>query len=94
MNGTIVNIIGYIATGIVGFSLVPQVYKTFSAKSAGDLSTPSLICQNIANILFVIYGYYINSFPVILCNCIIFVCSSLLIYAKWLYRSDYLPISN
>ena len=77
---------GFVATGIIGFSLVPQVYKTFRDKKADDLSMSSLVLQNISNVMFIVYGYFINSLPIIICNGIILVCSSLLIYAKSKYK--------
>jgi len=82
----LINIMGFVATGIIGFSLVPQVYKTFRDKKADDLSMSSLVLQNISNVMFIVYGYFINSLPIIICNGIILVCSSLLIYAKSKYK--------
>tara|TARA_R110002074_G_scaffold400549_1_gene596240 strand:- start:692 stop:970 length:279 start_codon:yes stop_codon:yes gene_type:complete len=82
----LINILGFVATGIIGFSLVPQVYKTFRDKKADDLSMSSLVLQNISNVMFIVYGYFINSLPIIICNGIILVCSSLLIYAKSKYK--------
>jgi len=82
----LINILGFVATGIIGFSLVPQVYKTFRDKKADDLAMSSLVLQNISNVMFIVYGYFINSLPIIICNGIILVCSSLLIYAKCKYK--------
>ncbi|MDA9846967.1 PQ-loop domain-containing transporter [Flavobacteriaceae bacterium] len=92
MNSVIVvDTLGYVGTGILGITMFPQVYKTFTEKKANDLSLGYLLLQFSANILFIMYGYFIQSFPVIISNCIVFVCTFSLIYAKYRYK-DYIPI--
>ena len=84
------NIIGFTGTALLGVTMLPQVYKTFSEKKANDLSLCYLLLQFSANVLFIIYGYLIQSLPVIISNCIVFLCSSSLMYAKYRYK-DYSP---
>jgi len=85
------DIFGYIGTCILGVTMLPQVYKTFSEKKANDLSLSYLGLQFSANILFIIYGYFLESLPVIISNSIVLLCSSSLIYAKYMYK-DYEPL--
>ena len=91
MHPVIVDTLGYAGTCILGVTMLPQVYKTFSEKKANDLSLPYLLLQFSANVLFIIYGYFIHSLPVIISNCIVFLCSFSLIYAKYRYK-DYHPL--
>ena len=88
-----IDILGYIGTLILGVTLLPQVFKTFSEKKANDLSLSYLGLQFSANILFIIYGYFLESLPVIISNSIVLLCSSSLIYAKYMYK-DYEPLMD
>ena len=76
------DIIGYVGTGLLTITMLPQVYKTFKTKKANELSWIYLILQFTANILFIFYGFGIESLPVIISNCVVAVCSSALIWAK------------
>ena len=88
------NIIGYVGTGILAITLVPQVYKTFRSKQANDLSWAYLFLQIIANVLFIIYGFGIDSLPVIISNCMVSVLSLSLVVAKYKFPigGEYTPI--
>jgi len=83
----IFDVIGYIGTFILGITLVPQVFKTFKFKKAGELSLSYLLLQIIANILFIIYGFAIYSFPVIISNSMVIICSLSLVYAKYKFKT-------
>ena len=83
-----VDILGYIGTCILGFTLLPQVIKTYSEKNAQQISTLYLMLQMVANIIFIIYAYYINSIPIIICNGIVLLFSSSLLFAKQLYKNN------
>jgi MtN3 and saliva related transmembrane protein len=62
----IIDIIGYIA-GILGLiALIPQIVKSFETKSTGDLSLSMYLIYTISVILWLVYGYLINSMPMIL----------------------------
>jgi len=77
------DIIGYIGTGLLAVTLVPQVYKTFKIRKANDLSWVYLVLQISSNILFIIYGFGLNSLPIIISNCTVGACSLSLVYAKY-----------
>mgnify|MGYP000873788429 CR=1 FL=1 len=85
------DIVGYSGTIILSFTLVPQVYKTFSDKKAEGLSYIYLSLQTIANLIFIYYGYLIKSLPIIICNSFVLICSSSLLFSKHKYK-DYEPI--
>ena len=83
------DIIGFIGTAILAVTLLPQVYKSFKNNQVGDLSIVSIILQISANILFAVYGYMINSLPVMVSNCMVLVCSLSLAYAKCCFTGEY-----
>ena len=90
------DIIGYVGTGLLGVTMVPQVYKTFKDKKANDLSWIYLCLQISSNILFIIYGFGLQSLPIIISNCMVALCSLSLVYAKSCFHDagEYYPISG
>lgn len=82
------NIVGYVGTGLLGVTMVPQVYKTFKDKKANDLSWIYLCLQISSNILFIIYGFGLCSLPIIISNCMVATCSLSLVYAKACFVHD------
>jgi MtN3 and saliva related transmembrane protein len=82
------DIIGYVGTGVLTVTLMPQVYKTFESKRASDLSWIYLFLQITANVLFIFYGLSIGSLPVTISNCVVSVMSITLIYAKCKFGSN------
>ena len=93
VTSTFIEALGYVGTAILGVTLLPQVFKTFREKKANDLSLSYLVLQLFANVLFIGYGYFISSIPVIISNGIVSICSSSLIYAKCKFK-DYAPLSD
>lgn len=98
MNEFDLNILGYIGSGFLGVSLLPQVYKTYSTKNAENLSILYIILQLITNVIFIIYGIYLNAVPIILCNGLVLSCSSLLFASKFIFKTqtsgDYTTITT
>lgn len=57
--------------GIVGsFAMIPQVYRIFRRKSAQDISISTYAFLLIAGIIWVLYGFNIQSLPLIITNLI------------------------
>jgi len=79
-------IFGIIAciTTIIG--LIPQVYKTYITKSAGDISMLMLINYFICSIAWVIYGYSTESSFVTYSNYCGLITSIILIWQKLKYE--------
>ena len=86
MNDLFTEFLGYIGTSLLGITMLPQIYKTFSEKKANDISLSYLILQLCTNCIFIVYGYFINSIPIIISNIIVLLCSSSLVYAKYKYK--------
>jgi MtN3 and saliva related transmembrane protein len=52
--------------------LLPQVYKSIKTKKANDISMSMLVVYIINVVLWEIYGWLINSVPIMVCNLVSF----------------------
>ncbi len=66
-------IIGLAAGFLTTVSNLPQLYKSWKTKSTRDLSLTWLIILGFGIILWLIYGFTINSLPLILANIVTLV---------------------
>ncbi len=61
-------LIGYVAGLLTTFSLVPEIYRTWRIKEARDLSYYWLASLGVGVVLWIAYGIFISSMPVIAAN--------------------------
>lgn len=81
----LVDFVGYAAGFVVFISLLPQTIKSWRTKSTGDLSLLRYIMYVFGLLLWIIYGFFINSTPIIIINFLgIFMAGSIL-YLKIKY---------
>ena len=64
MQNSFVEIIGYVAGAIVSVSLLPQVVKSWKTKSTKDISIVWNSIYLTGLVLWVGYGFMIDSYPV------------------------------
>jgi len=81
-------IIGYIAAFFGTILMLPQAYKTYQTKHVKDISLVMLFIYIVNCILWGIYGAYLSSVPMLLCNGIALVIGLLLITMKIAYSRD------
>ena len=81
-------IIGYIAAFFGTILMLPQAYKTYQTKHVKDISLVMLVIYIVNCILWGIYGAYLSSVPMLLCNGIALVIGLLLITMKIAYSRD------
>ncbi|GHS91694.1 hypothetical protein FACS1894139_16900 [Planctomycetales bacterium] len=81
----IFEIIGFIAAIFSTISFVPQVYKTWKTKSARDVSMPMFVIYAISTLLWMTYGFGVNSRPVYIANIIVTVLATTQIILKIKY---------
>ena len=79
------------AAGLFGAFLssvtfIPQVYKTWKTRSAGDLSLSMMLIVFTSTIVWLVYGVTLSLLPVVICNAIICALSALLIYFKLAFK--------
>ena len=78
----IANGISIVGTCLGLFSRVPQVYKTYTTRSAGDLSTNTMAINITANSCFLFYTIVNRQYPIML-NCLsVITLEGSLIYMK------------
>ncbi|MFA4937192.1 MAG: SemiSWEET family transporter [Patescibacteria group bacterium] len=77
--------IGFIAGLFVAISLLPQVIKSWKTKSTRDLAMLWNVINLIGQILWIVYGYGINSYPLIAMSAITLVMLLSLIILKLKY---------
>ena len=65
--------VGYIAGFLNTVTFVPQVYKTWKTKFAGDVSIQMFVIATISASLWSIYGIMINDPIVYMANAIVFL---------------------
>lgn len=80
------NIVSLVGTCCGLFSRVPQVYKTYTTRSANDLSSKTMGINIFANSCFLFY-MIINEEYLIMCNSIsVITLESALIYMKHKFK--------
>ena len=61
-----VDTIGYLAGFLAMISFFPQVIKTLRTRRTDDISMGMLLLTLITNILYIIYGSYLELYPIII----------------------------
>lgn len=64
----IVNLVGSIAAVCTTIAFVPQLARVYRRKTARDISLVMFSVFSVGELLWLIYGIFIHSFPVILAN--------------------------
>lgn len=83
---TTIDFIGMLAGSLTTLSFVPQVWKTYRRKAAGDFSWLYLVAFTTGLALWLWYGVLIVSMPVILANAVALVLLIALVGLKVRYR--------
>lgn len=65
-----VTTLGLIAGTLTTIAFIPQIVKAWQSKSTGDLSWGMVTTFSTGVLLWLIYGIWIDSLPVILANAI------------------------
>ncbi|MEH2115944.1 MAG: SemiSWEET transporter [Nostoc sp.] len=65
---------------------MPQMFKTWQTKSAKDVSLVTLITFITGIFLWLIYGIYLQSLPIILANSVTLVFNLIILWLKMKYR--------
>jgi MtN3 and saliva related transmembrane protein len=64
----VVNLIGFIAAGCTTVSFIPQLIRVYRLKSAHEISLIMFLVFSFGVFLWLLYGIFIRSFPVIVAN--------------------------
>ncbi|HBU07145.1 MAG TPA: hypothetical protein DEB09_03610 [Candidatus Magasanikbacteria bacterium] len=63
-----VELIGYVAGIFTLLNMLPQIVKTYKLKKVDELSFLLIITYAISMLLWVVYAYFIVSWPIIITN--------------------------
>jgi len=81
-----IEIMGLVAAALTTYSIVPQVHKTWRNKSTKDISLTMYMAMFLGVVLWLIYGIYHESVPMILANFITAVLLFVMIVLKLKYK--------
>jgi MtN3 and saliva related transmembrane protein len=81
-----IEILGLVAATLTTGAFVPQVYKTWKNKSVKDISLSMYTVLLMGLLLWIVYGFYINSLPIITANIITATLSVLIVIMKIKYK--------
>jgi MtN3 and saliva related transmembrane protein len=82
---TFIDILGLLAGTFTTISFLPQVIKIWRTKSVKDISLAMFSIFSIGVFLWLIYGLFIDSLPVILANSVTLVLASTILVFKFKY---------
>ena len=68
-----IDLFGFLAALLTTIAFLPQLYKTWQTKSADDVSLVMLILFITGLVCWIIYGFKINSIPILVANIITFI---------------------
>ena len=83
---TYIDILGVVAAILTTAAYVPQVYKTWKQKSTKDISLVMYLVLLTGVLLWLVYGFYIESVPIILANCVTAVLVLFVLIMKLKYK--------
>ena len=79
------DILGYIAGIFIIVSIIPQIIKSYKTKSVKDISLLMPISLIVGTILWLVYGFIVDSMPIIMLNIIYLLVVSYQLYLKIKY---------
>jgi MtN3 and saliva related transmembrane protein len=77
-----VTTIGFIAAILTTVSFLPQVLKVWQTRSAGDVSLGMYLLLTLGVSLWLVYGIFINSWPIILANLVTLILAATVLALK------------
>ena len=83
-----VELLGFVAAFCTTAAFVPQLVRVLRLRSARDVSLPTFVMFSVGVFLWLLYGFYIGSKPVIACNGVTLVLSVSILSMKLRYGRD------
>lgn len=82
ISSEVVEYIGYLGSFLSCVTFIPQVYHSWKSKSVGDLSFLMILIVISSTLVWLVYGYFVNSGPVMMANTVVLALSLILLYFK------------
>lgn len=76
-----VEYIGFLAAFLTTAAFIPQVIKIYKTNKTKNLSLPTFLMFSLGVFCWLLYGIYLNSYPMIIAN-VITLCLSIYILYK------------
>ena len=80
-----IDLLGFMAAALTTIAFVPQLVKTWQTKSAGDVAFGMLFTFCTGVFLWLLYGIFIQSWPVIVANFLTLIFNLLILSLKIRY---------
>ncbi len=81
-----ITIIGYLAGSLTTISFFPQLIKIFRNKKADEISFAMYSVITIGMILWILYGVYLKSIPIIIANTISTIATIMIMILTIIYH--------
>ena len=82
-----IDLLGFLAGGLTTCAFWPQLRKTWSTKSAGDVSFGMLAIFTAGVGCWLLYGIVLSAWPIIVANAVTLLLTSAILMLKISYRS-------
>lgn len=79
-------LIGMIAGACTTVAFVPQVVKTWRTRSTEDISLAMFAIFGLGVLLWLVYGLYIDSLPIVIANTITLVLAGTIVVLKLRFK--------
>ncbi|MGB2787235.1 MAG: SemiSWEET family transporter [Candidatus Saccharimonadaceae bacterium] len=83
-----IEVIGYLAGGMIAISLLPQIVKSWKTKSTNDLSLSWGLISVAGQILWLIYGLGISSQSLVVMSSITLTMAVIMLVMKITYENQ------
>ena len=81
-------VVGFAAGTLTTLAYLPQALHSFRTRSVRDLSKTMLVALNLGLLLWVVYGVWIRSMPLIVTNVLTFFLACPLLVMKLRFHED------
>lgn len=81
-----ITVLGLIAGTLTTVAFFPQFVQVLRTKSTHDISLPMYVIISTGIFLWLVYGFFINSLPVILANVVTLVIALAILVLKLRYK--------
>jgi MtN3 and saliva related transmembrane protein len=79
--------IGFTAGILTTIAFLPQLQRTWTTRSAEDISLAMLLTFTTGVLLWFVYGVLLHAWPIILTNLVTFLLTAAILILKLRYRS-------
>ena len=77
-----VEFLGFIAGTLTTLAFIPQTIQSLRTRSVKDFSLAMLMSFNIGIVLWLVYGFAIGAWPIVIANVATLACSLTLLWLK------------